>query len=97
MSATTTITGLTVRCQLDETVYPKGIVVSDKQIASLNIAPTTSMANGTTPSNLVFNQINSYSVRSSSHPLTVPSPTSTCTTCSTCGRIGGVGARRMAM
>ncbi len=37
ISATTTRTGLTVYCQLDESHYPKGIVVSDEQMASLNI------------------------------------------------------------
>jgi hypothetical protein len=37
ISATTTRTGLTVHCELDESHYPKGIVVSDEQMASLNI------------------------------------------------------------
>jgi hypothetical protein len=37
ISATTTITGLTVHCELDETHYPKGIAISDEQMASLNI------------------------------------------------------------
>ncbi len=36
-SATTTTTGLTVRCELDGEVYQKGIVVSDREMASLNI------------------------------------------------------------
>ena len=37
IAATTTTTGLTVRCELDENVYPKGIVVSDQEMADLNI------------------------------------------------------------
>jgi len=37
ISATTTRTGLTVHCELDKSHYPKGIVVSDEQMASLNI------------------------------------------------------------
>ena len=37
IGATTTQTGLTVRCELDENAYPKGIVVSDKEMAEINI------------------------------------------------------------
>jgi Rhodopirellula transposase DDE domain len=37
ISATTTRTGLTVHCELDESHYPKGIVVTDEQMASINI------------------------------------------------------------
>jgi len=37
ISATTTKTGLTVRCQLDTSQYPKGVVVSDAEMAILNI------------------------------------------------------------
>src|SRR3954449_3425772 len=37
ISATTTKTGLTVRCELDTGLYPSGIVVSDAEIAALNI------------------------------------------------------------
>jgi hypothetical protein len=37
ISATTTKTGLTVRCELDTNAYPKGIVVSDREIADINI------------------------------------------------------------
>jgi hypothetical protein len=37
ISATTTDTGLTVRCELDTNLYPKGIVVSDEEMAELNI------------------------------------------------------------
>jgi len=37
ISATTTKTGLTVHCQLDTGQYPSGIVVSDAEIASINI------------------------------------------------------------
>ncbi len=38
ISATTTDTGLTVRCELDSAEYPKGIVVSDQEMDSLNIS-----------------------------------------------------------
>ena len=37
IGATTTKTGLTVRCELDTNAYPKGIVVSDREIAEINI------------------------------------------------------------
>jgi hypothetical protein len=37
ISATTTDTGLTVRCQLDPNVYPKGIAVSKDEMADINI------------------------------------------------------------
>ena len=37
IGATTTTTGLTVRCELDSTVYEKGIAVSDEEMASLTI------------------------------------------------------------
>src|SRR5437763_6246500 len=37
ISATTTTTGLTVLCQIDHNLYPKGIVVSDAEMAALNI------------------------------------------------------------
>jgi len=37
ISATTTTTGLTVRCELDTNAYPKGIAVSDQEMAELNI------------------------------------------------------------
>src|SRR6267154_1250444 len=37
ISATTTKTGLTVRCELDTGRYPSGIVVSDAEMAALNI------------------------------------------------------------
>ena len=39
ISATTTKTGLTVRCELDTGQYPSGIVVSDAEMASINITP----------------------------------------------------------
>src|SRR6516225_68866 len=39
ISATTTKTGLTVRCELDTGQYPKGIVVSDAEMAALNVKP----------------------------------------------------------
>jgi hypothetical protein len=37
IAATTTKTGLTVRCELDEASYPKAIRVTDAQMAALNI------------------------------------------------------------
>ena len=37
ISATTTNTGLTVRCELDTAQYPSGIVVSDAEMATINI------------------------------------------------------------
>lgn len=37
IAATTTKTGLTVRCELDTRSYPKGIKVSDAEMAGLNI------------------------------------------------------------
>jgi hypothetical protein len=37
IAATTTKTGLTVQCELDPNIYPKGLVVSDKQMDALNI------------------------------------------------------------
>jgi hypothetical protein len=37
ISATTTKTGLTVRCELDTGQYPNGIVVSDAEMAAINI------------------------------------------------------------
>jgi hypothetical protein len=37
ISATTTKTGLTVRCELDTGQYPKGVVVSDEDMAAINL------------------------------------------------------------
>jgi Rhodopirellula transposase DDE domain len=37
IAATTTTTGLTVHCELDKNRYPKGITVSDAEMASINI------------------------------------------------------------
>jgi hypothetical protein len=37
ISATITKTGLTVRCELDTSQYPKGIVISDAEMAAINI------------------------------------------------------------
>jgi len=39
IAATTTKTGLKVRCQLDMQSYPKGIVVSDDELAQVNLQP----------------------------------------------------------
>jgi Rhodopirellula transposase DDE domain len=37
ISATTTDKGLTVQCELDQNEYPKGIVVSDEDMANIDI------------------------------------------------------------
>jgi len=37
ISATTTDTGLTVRCELDTSRYPKGVAVTDHEMAQINI------------------------------------------------------------
>ncbi len=37
IAATTTTTGLTVACELDTNAYPKGLKVTDAQMATLNI------------------------------------------------------------
>jgi hypothetical protein len=37
IGATTTTTGLTVRCELDTNIYQKGILVSDQDMARINI------------------------------------------------------------
>jgi hypothetical protein len=37
IAATTTKSGLTIQCQLDLNQYPKGIKVSDDELASVNI------------------------------------------------------------
>jgi hypothetical protein len=37
IAATTTTTGLTVRCELDPRSYPKGVKITDQEMASLNI------------------------------------------------------------
>jgi hypothetical protein len=39
ISATTTKTGLAVRCELDDKPYPKGTIVSDEVMRNLNIQP----------------------------------------------------------
>jgi len=41
IAATTTKTGLKVRCELDTRPYPKGIKVSDEEMACLNIKGDT--------------------------------------------------------
>ena len=39
IAATTTNTGLTVRAELDKNKYPKGVKISDAQLASIRISP----------------------------------------------------------
>ena len=41
IGATTSTTGLTVRCELDEAIYPAGIKVSDADMAALQIIHDT--------------------------------------------------------
>ncbi len=52
IGATTTKTGLIVRCEIDNRIYPKEILVSDKDMASLNITRDAFHEewSGTTPS-----------------------------------------------
>jgi hypothetical protein len=51
ISATTTKTGLTVRCELDTSQYPGGIVVSDRPRSTSNVPSST--VSGTTPSHRI--------------------------------------------
>ena len=37
IAATTTTTGLTVRCEIDDNTYPKGIAVSNAEMAAINL------------------------------------------------------------
>jgi hypothetical protein len=39
IGATTSTTGLTVRCELDQTLYPAGVKISDAAMRELNISP----------------------------------------------------------
>ena len=39
IGATTSTTGLTVRCELDQTLYPAGIKITDAEMSTLNISP----------------------------------------------------------
>jgi hypothetical protein len=39
IAATTTQTGLTVRCQLDTAPYPAGLKVSDREMAAIQLQP----------------------------------------------------------
>jgi transposase len=41
ISATTTKTGLNVACRIDANEYPKGIVVTDAEMAAINLTPNT--------------------------------------------------------
>jgi Rhodopirellula transposase DDE domain len=50
IAATTTDTGLKVHAELDENKYPKGVKVSDAQMAAINLSAIHSMATGTTRS-----------------------------------------------
>jgi hypothetical protein len=38
IAATTTKTGLTVRCEIDDNLYPKGVTVSNAEMAAINLA-----------------------------------------------------------
>ena len=37
IASTTTTSGLTIQCQLDQNYYPKGIKITDSELASVNI------------------------------------------------------------
>src|SRR5271166_6533081 len=39
IAATTTTTGLKVRCELDPNAYPAGVKVSDEEIEAVNLTP----------------------------------------------------------
>ena len=52
ISATTTTTGLTIQAAYDPNWYPTGVKISDAELAAVPLTPTTSTANGTTPSTL---------------------------------------------
>lgn len=39
IGSTRTTTGLTVHCELDKNTYPKGVVVSDEQVAQIQLKP----------------------------------------------------------
>src|SRR5437660_4300975 len=54
ISATTTKTGLTVRCELDTGQYPNGIVVSDAEMAAITSNAPSSTASGITPSHQII-------------------------------------------
>ena len=41
IAATKTVTGLTVTCDIDANSYPKGVAVSDAEMATINIAQDT--------------------------------------------------------
>jgi len=50
ISATTTQTGLTVQAVHDPNWYPKGVRITDTQMAAIPSPATTGTPNGTTPS-----------------------------------------------
>jgi hypothetical protein len=50
IGATTTEAGLKVVCELDDNLHPKGITVSDEELAALNIVRAGFHGDGTTPS-----------------------------------------------
>ena len=81
---TTTDTGLTVACELDDNTYPKGIKVSDAEMASLNIHPPTSTASGTIPSPR-GGQTDDAVIQAQA--LTMPSADSCATVRSPCGSL----------
>jgi hypothetical protein len=64
IGATTTTTGLTVRCELDPNTYQKGIVVSDQEMESLNITRNA------------FHGEWNYTIHPSANPVRGPSQSS---------------------
>ena len=66
IGATTTTTGLTVHCELDTSHYPKGIAVSDAEMAALNITRAR------LPRRVELHHPPSQQLRWSGYPLTSP-------------------------
>jgi hypothetical protein len=50
ISATTTKTGLNVTCRIDDNRYPKGVTVSDAEMAAISLACADFHGGGSTPS-----------------------------------------------
>jgi len=50
IAATTTTTGLTVRAELDENKYPKGMKISDAKLAAIKLVRHAFHVTGTTQS-----------------------------------------------
>jgi hypothetical protein len=53
----TTDTGLKAHCEIGGNLYPKGVNVSDREMAERNIKATHSTPSGTTPSRPINNHL----------------------------------------